>query len=75
MLKNRNGENENLIFFRRNTGAQWKTDLSSNFLFLLALKKSIIIIFEKANLEKKNFQDEQFTPEKLVFVTISNLLI
>ena len=56
MLKNQNGENENLIFFRRNTGAQWKIDLSSNFLFLLALKKSIINTFEKVNLEKKKFR-------------------
>ena len=34
MLKNHNGENENLIFFRRNTDALLKIDLSRNFLFL-----------------------------------------
>ena len=28
MLKNQNGENEKLIFFRRNNDAQRKTDLS-----------------------------------------------
>ena len=73
MLKNHNGKNEKLIFFRRNAGAQWKIDLSSNFFFLFALKKSIIKTFEKVNLEKKNFQDERFTQEKLIFVIISNL--
>ena len=34
MLKNHNGENKNLIFFRRNTDALLKIDLSRNFLFL-----------------------------------------
>ena len=34
MLKNHNGENENLIFFRKNTDALLKIDLSRNFLFL-----------------------------------------
>ena len=31
MLKNHNGENKNLIFFRRNTDALLKIDLSRNF--------------------------------------------
>ena len=50
--KNQNGENENLIFFRRNKDAQGKIDLSSNFFFLFALTTSIIKTSEKVNLKK-----------------------
>ena len=32
MLKNHNGENENLLFFKRNIDAQQKIVLSRNFL-------------------------------------------
>ena len=36
--KNRNGENKNLIFFKRNTDAQRKVDFSINFFVLFAFK-------------------------------------
>ena len=56
MLKNQNGENTKLIFFRTNTDVQRKIDLSNKlqaiFSSHLHCKTPIIKPFEKANLKK-----------------------
>ena len=56
MLKNHNGENKKLTFFRRNTDVQRKNDLSNKLQVIfsshLHCKTPIIKPFEKANLKK-----------------------
>ena len=79
MLQNHNGENQNLIFFRRNMDGQQKNDISckTNFFFLFALQDAYYLPFckdkPKGNLDKKSFDKEQFTKEKLISIIIFSL--